>query len=124
MEGDRLGFRREIALLRVIHLLPIVIPLLVARDDAVSEPQQVPFHHLLDVSDVIIADKGANVIRPPVFIGIADLFRDRARRLIERHQIEGDVHMSVVVDPFRPDPFSMNFERCGNLGRVEHRKSF
>lgn len=97
------------------HQAPVV-----AGEQARRHRQLVPLHDLLTIGDVHLAHEHRAAGLPPVILAQHQAIERRIGRVIEDQHVEGDVHVAVVVDPFRPHDFAVPPPRARCRVRVGH----
>ena len=84
--------------------------------------KRVSFVNLLDISNVHIGDEGRGVGFCLVVVRKLEKFQHGVRRVIECQDIERNVHVPIVIDPFRSNRFFVEREWCWNIFGVHRAK--
>ena len=122
VQGQQFIGRCEISFGRMIHLVPEMNSFLVAIQDPGCEAKRVAFVNLLDISNVHIGDEGRGVGFCLVVVRKLEKFQHGVRRVIEGQDIERNVHVPIVIDPFRSNRFFVEREWCWNIVGVHRAK--
>src|SRR5206468_4406479 len=111
VQRHQLVRRRQVAVLRMIHLMDVVEALHVVPEQERGEAQRIAFAHLLVVAHVGFETERRHVMPPSVRVIETDPPEELIGREVEDDEVVADVHMPVVVDPLRPDHVSVLVER-------------
>src|SRR5213594_969690 len=111
VQRHQLVRRRQVAVLRMIHLMDVVEALHVVPEQHGREPQRIALTHLPVVSHVGLEAERGDVMLPPVRVVEPDPSKELVGRQVEDDEVVADVHVPVVVDPLRPDHVAVSVER-------------
>src|SRR5438094_5432019 len=111
VQRHQLVRRRQIAFLRLIHLMNVVEALHVVPEQEGREPQRIALADLLVVGHVGLEAERGHMVLPSVRLVEADPPKELVGREVEHDQVVADVHVPVVVDPLGPDHIPVLVER-------------
>ena len=99
MERHQLGGRGQIALVRMVHAVEKVDPLLVETQKLGREAQGIAQLDLAVVGDVSLDGEGGAVGARAISGVEADMVEERVGGVVEGEDVIGHVHVAVVIDP-------------------------
>src|SRR5262245_12644121 len=120
VERHQLVRRRQIAVLRMIHLMDVMDPLHVVPEQQGRESQRIALPHLLVIGHVGLEAERGRLMQPPVHLVETDPPEELVGRVVEDDEVVADVHVPVVVDPRRANHVAVSVERRLDHIRSEH----
>src|SRR5262245_8088751 len=111
VQRHQLVRRRQIAILRMIHLMDVVDPLRVVPEQQGREAQRISLPYLPVIAHVRLKAERSHVAFAAMRLVETDPPEELVGRVVEHDQVVADVHVPVVVDPLGSDHVAVLVER-------------